>query len=49
MGLFDKFWLQKMQRRIVRETNRYVSEVIDIKKGTTQGGVDWTPLGLEEF
>jgi hypothetical protein len=38
-----------MQRRIVRETNCYASEVIDDKTGATRGGLDWTPLQLEEF
>jgi hypothetical protein len=23
LGLFDKYWSQKLQRRIVRETNQY--------------------------
>jgi hypothetical protein len=27
LGLFDKFWSMKLQRRIVRETNRYASKV----------------------
>jgi hypothetical protein len=49
LGLFDKFWSQKLQRRIVRETNMYASEVIDQKACKTRGGVDWTPLRLEEF
>lgn len=48
LGLFQKFWFPKMQRRIVRETNFYASEVIS-KDGRTQGGLQWTPLGLEEF
>jgi hypothetical protein len=49
LGLFDKFWSQKMQRRIVRESNQYASEVIDEKLGTTRRGLDWRPLQLEEF
>jgi hypothetical protein len=36
--LFEKFWSPKLQRRIVRETNRYASEIIDDKTGQTQGG-----------
>jgi hypothetical protein len=38
-----------MQRQIVRETNRYASEQLDVKIGKTRGGFQWTPLGLEEF
>jgi hypothetical protein len=49
LGLFDKFWSQKMQKRIVRESNRYASEVIDVTDGRTRGGMEWTPLGSEEF
>jgi hypothetical protein len=49
LGLFDKFWSPKLQRRIVRETNFYASEVIDEKGWKTRGGLDWTPLCLEEF
>jgi hypothetical protein len=49
MGLFDKFWSQKLQRRIIKETNRYASEVLDVKTQQTRGGLDWTLLGLEEF
>jgi hypothetical protein len=48
-GLFEKFWTPKLQRRIVRETNRYASEVVDTKAGKTRGGLQWTPLGVEEF
>jgi hypothetical protein len=48
LGLLDKFWSQKLQRRIVRETNRYASKVIE-KDGATKDGHDWTPLVLEEF
>jgi hypothetical protein len=48
-GLFEKFWSHKVQWRIVRETNRYTSEVIDEKSRTTRGRLDWTPLELEEF
>jgi hypothetical protein len=39
MELFDKLWSQKLQCKIVRETNRYASEVPDEKKGTTRGGL----------
>jgi hypothetical protein len=39
LGLFDKFWSLKLQRRIVRESNRYTSEVIDEKVGKTRGGL----------
>lgn len=43
MGLFDKFWTPKLQRRIVRETNRYVSEVLDVIDGEKEGvGLDST-------
>jgi hypothetical protein len=49
MGLFDKFWSLKLQRRIVRETNRYASEEPEEKPGTTRGDLQWTPLCLEEF
>ena len=48
VGLFDKFWSQKLDRRVVRETNRYASEILD-EKGKTRGGWEWTPLGLQEF
>jgi hypothetical protein len=47
--LFEKFWTPKLQRRIVRETNRYASEVVDAKAGKIKGGLQWTPLGVEEF
>jgi hypothetical protein len=49
MGLFEKFWSPKLQRKIVCETNRYASEIIDDKAGTTRGGSERTPLGLDEF
>jgi hypothetical protein len=49
LGLFDKFWSQKLQRRSTRESNRYASKVIDIRTQQTPGGEEWTPLGLEEF
>jgi hypothetical protein len=48
MGLLDKFWSQKLQRRIVCNIDRYASEVIG-KDGATRGGHGWTPLVLEEF
>jgi hypothetical protein len=48
-GLFDKLWLPKLQRRIVRETNRYASKIVDVKAGRTRGGLEWSPLGMEEF
>jgi hypothetical protein len=49
LGLFEKFWTPKLQRRIVRESNRYASEVVDATDGRTRGGFEWTPLGVEEF
>jgi hypothetical protein len=49
MRLFDKFWSQKLQRRTIKETNRYASKVLDVKIQQTRGGLDWIPLGLEEF
>jgi hypothetical protein len=49
IGLLEKFWSPKLQCRIVRETNRYASEVVDDKTGQTRGGLEWTPLVLEEF
>ena len=33
----------------MRESNRYASKVIDDTDERTQGGMEWTPLGLEEF
>jgi hypothetical protein len=38
-----------LQRRIVRESNRCASEVVDATDGRTRGGFEWTPLGVEEF
>jgi hypothetical protein len=38
LGLLEKFWSPKLQRKIVKETNRYASEIIDEKKGQTRGG-----------
>jgi hypothetical protein len=49
MGLFDKFWSLKLQRRIVRDTNRYASEVPNDGGGQTRGGLEWTPLSVDEF
>ena len=34
--------------RIVKETNWNVSKVID-EEGMIRGGLQWTPLGLQEF
>jgi hypothetical protein len=49
LGLFEKFWSNILQRCIVRETNRYASEVIESTGGKIRGGLHWTPLGLQEF
>jgi hypothetical protein len=49
MGLLEKFWSNTVERRIVRETNRYASEVLDNTNGNTRRGLQWTPLGLQEF
>ena len=38
-----------MQRWIVREINKYASEVIDEKDRKTRGSFDWCPQRLEEF
>ena len=38
LGLFEKFWSPKLQRRIVRGINRYASEVID-EEGNSRGGI----------
>jgi hypothetical protein len=32
-GLFDKFWTPKMKRKIVKESNRYASKVLDDEEG----------------
>lgn len=37
-GIFEKFWEPKTLRRIVRETNRYASKVIDKETQETRGG-----------
>jgi hypothetical protein len=49
LGLFDKFWSPKLQRRIVRETNRYASKVVDDKVGRTRGGWNGIHLGWKNF
>jgi hypothetical protein len=49
LGLFDKLWSLKLQRYIVRESNRYASEVLDVQARATRGGLEWKPLCLDEF
>jgi hypothetical protein len=48
-GLFDKFWTPKMQRKIVKQSNRYALEMVDDVEGKTRGGLHWKPLTLSEF
>jgi hypothetical protein len=45
LGLFDKFWSPKLQRRIVRETNMYASEVLDQEKCKGWCGLDSIVIG----
>jgi hypothetical protein len=37
LGLFDKFWSQKLQRSIVQETNRYALKIINDNEGKMRG------------
>jgi hypothetical protein len=37
-------WSMKLQKRIVRETNRYTSKVPEDNGGAMRGGLEWTPL-----
>jgi hypothetical protein len=50
LHLFSLFWPHSMLRKIVRETNRYATEVD--KDGNTIGGPSWEMLttpGLKAF
>lgn len=49
LGIFEKFWEPKTIRQIVRETNRYASEVLHRDSTETRGGKSWAPLQYEEF
>lgn len=48
LGLWHKFFSEKMQHWIVQESNLYAYEVI-FDDGRTRGGLDWTPSTLDEL
>jgi hypothetical protein len=49
IGLFEKFWSNILQRRIIRETNQYAFEVLEGTANKTRRDLGWIPLGLQEF
>lgn len=49
LDMFDKFWIPKLPKKIVKETNRYPCEAIDEEEGITRSGLDWSSLCVEEF